>query len=172
VLDSNRCISYWTIEHRGPIPRANRAALEGWVFGCDICQEVCPANENAPGARHPGLRSDVRRSALDLAGLISLGVEEYRSLFKGSAMKRAKLEGLKRNAMIAMGNSRSPEYVGPLEGQLIADQESLRSAAAWALGRIGGEVALRALLRAKDRETDAGVQDEIESAVLVIRDGS
>jgi epoxyqueuosine reductase len=172
VLDSNRCISYWTIEHRGPIPAAYREALDGWVFGCDVCQEVCPANDDAPGASHPALSRDARRSTLDLAGLVSLGVDEYRTLFRGSAMKRAKLEGLKRNAMIAMGNSRDSEYVAPLEEQLAADQESLRSVAAWALGRIGGEGAVRVLRRARTREAADTVLTEIESALQEALDGS
>ena len=95
-LDARRCISYWTIEHRGDFPAG--VELAGWVFGCDICQEVCPWNAAPAAADHAELRLPEARRELDLAGLLGLAREEYVERFRGSPMKRAKLEGLQRNA--------------------------------------------------------------------------
>lgn len=102
-LDSNLCISYWTIEHRGDFPPGVGESLDGWVFGCDVCQEVCPWNTAPVGAFHPEMEIPPQRADLDLAGLLRLGREEYVERFRGSPMKRAKLEGLQRNAAAALG---------------------------------------------------------------------
>src|SRR6185369_14442977 len=110
-LDSNRCISYWTIEHRGPLPPEAREMIGTWVFGCDICQEVCPWNTAPAGASHPELELPEKRAGLDLIQLLLLGRDEYVERFRGSPMKRPKLEGLQRNAAVAMGNRRDPRYV-------------------------------------------------------------
>ena len=119
-----------------------------WVFGCDICQEVCPWNARAKGACHPELEPPAGRRELDLAGLLALPREEYVERFRGSPMKRAKLEGLQRNAAVAMGNRGDERYVEPL-GRALAGETAappvVRGHAAWALGRIGGEAALRHL---------------------------
>ena len=168
-LDSNRCISYWTIEHRGPIPVAVRSSLGEWVFGCDVCQEVCPVNEGreaVAGDAENDLRpTDVRR-ALDLAALLGLGRDEYVAAFRGSPMKRAKRAGLKRNAAVAMGNRRDPRYVAALAQALSDEDEVVRSHAAWALGEIGGQPARVALASAWRAETSAAVREEIERASL------
>ncbi|HEV8240911.1 MAG TPA: tRNA epoxyqueuosine(34) reductase QueG [Thermoanaerobaculia bacterium] len=106
-LDSNRCISYWTIEHRGAFDAEAAAMVGDWVFGCDVCQEVCPWNRRRhalPPADHPELRLPPERRELDLAGLLSMSRDEYVERFRGSAMKRARLEGLQRNAAAAMKN--------------------------------------------------------------------
>jgi len=105
-LDSNRCISYWTIEHRGAFPPEIEESLEGWVFGCDVCQEVCPWNTAPTAAAHPEMEIPPPRAELDLAGLLRLGRDEYVERFRGSPMKRAKLAGLQRNAAAARGRSR------------------------------------------------------------------
>jgi epoxyqueuosine reductase len=164
-LDSNRCISYWTIEHRGALPEAARAMVGDWVFGCDICQEVCPWNAAPPEADHPELRLPDGRRELDLAGLLRLSREEYVERFRGSPMKRAKLEGLQRNAAVAMGNRGQERYVPPLSEALTEGEPLVRSHAAWALGRIGTAEARHALAEARDRESDEGVRDEIEAAL-------
>ena len=178
-LDSNRCISYWTIEHRGGFPEEVREMLGEWVFGCDVCQEVCPWNvrgdtrgwERVPD--HPELRLPPERRELDLAGLLRLGREEYVERFRGSPMKRAKLGGLKRNAAVAMGNRLDPVYVGPL-GEALGDPDPVvRGHAAWALGRIGGRLgegrgssaARIRLERALEDEEDRSVLREIEKAL-------
>jgi epoxyqueuosine reductase len=164
-LDSNRCISYWTIEHRGALPPAARRMVGGWVFGCDVCQEVCPWNAAPEGARHPEMELAPQRAELDLARLLRLPREEYVERFRGSAMKRAKLAGLQRNAAVAMGNRLESRYVGPLTEALREGEPLVRGHAAWALGRIGGEEARRVLEQAFELEEDAAVRGEIEAAL-------
>ncbi|HEX7186489.1 MAG TPA: tRNA epoxyqueuosine(34) reductase QueG [Thermoanaerobaculia bacterium] len=164
-LDSNRCISYWTIEHRGPFPPEARERVGDWVFGCDICQEVCPWNTAPEGVVHPELELPPQRAELDLAGLLRLSRDEYVERFRGSPMKRAKLEGLQRNAAVAMGNRGGRRYVAPLAEVLSEGAPLVRGHAAWALGRIGGPEARQALENAWGREEDAAVQEEIRSAL-------
>ncbi len=171
-LDANRCISYWTIEHRGDFPEEVREMVGDWVFGCDVCQEVCPWNvrgdvrgwQEIPD--HPELVAPPERRALDLTGLLRLGREEYVERFRGSPMKRAKLGGLKRNAAAAMGNRRDPRYAGPLARALGEDEDPMvRRQAAWSLGRLGTSAARRALREALETEADDSVRDEIRRAV-------
>jgi epoxyqueuosine reductase len=104
-LDSERCLSYWTIEHRGDFPPdvAEMVGDGGWVFGCDVCQEVCPWNGAPEAADHPEFRMPSERRRLTLADLATLSIERYQTLFRGSPMKRAKLAGLQRNAAAAGG---------------------------------------------------------------------
>jgi len=163
-LDSNRCISYWTIEHRGPLPPEARRMVGGWVFGCDVCQEVCPWNEAPEGAVHPEMELPAERAELDLARLLRLSREEYVETFRGSPMKRAKLAGLQRNAAVAMGNRLERRHIGPLAEALREGEPLVRGHAAWALGRIGGE-ARRALEQALAVEEDDGVRGEIAAAL-------
>ncbi len=99
-LDARRCISYWTIEHRGDFPPG--VELDGWIFGCDVCQEACPWNATPTAVDHPELHLPAGRRELDLAGLLRLGREEYVARFRGSPLKRARLEGLRRNAGAAL----------------------------------------------------------------------
>ncbi|HVS01620.1 MAG TPA: tRNA epoxyqueuosine(34) reductase QueG [Thermoanaerobaculia bacterium] len=166
LLDSNRCISYWTIEHRGPLPRAAREMVGDWVFGCDVCQEVCPWNRRRQQpADHPELRLPAARGELDLAGLLGLSREAYVERFRGSPMKRAKREGLQRNAAVAMGNRGDPGYVPALAAALDDPSALVRGHAAWALGRIGGAAARRALAQAREVEGDADVRGELERAL-------
>jgi epoxyqueuosine reductase len=164
-LDSNRCISYWTIEHRGALPLAAREMVGTWVFGCDICQEVCPWNMAPAGAVHPELELPETRAGLDLIQLLLLGRDEYVERFRGSPMKRPKLEGLQRNAAVAMGNRRDPRYVPALAQALREGTSVVRSHAAWALGRMGGADARRLLAEALCREADEAVGAEIRAAL-------
>jgi epoxyqueuosine reductase len=104
VLDSNRCLSYLTIEHRGPVPEEHHAAIGAHIYGCDICQEVCPFNQPAPVSADPAWQP---RAGLDLPALAELrrrSDEDWRILLKGSPMKRAKVEGLRRNIEVALHN--------------------------------------------------------------------
>jgi epoxyqueuosine reductase len=167
-LDSNRCISYWTIEHRGPVPREMRPGLEDWVFGCDICQDVCPWNlRPAVPAEQPDFHLPAHRGELNLLSLLTLEAEEYRQRFQGSAMQRARLEGLKRNAATAMGHRGEGRYVPALAAALDNEAEDLavRCHAAWALGRIGDAAALLALRRASARTHLPELQREVELAL-------
>jgi len=165
-LDSNRCISYWTIEHRGSLPPEARRLVGGWVFGCDVCQEVCPWNEAPASAVHPEMELPPERGELTLERLLRLPREEYVERFRGSPMKRAKLEGLHRNAAVAMGNRLESRYVEPLAGILREDETpQLRRHAAWALGRIGGAEAQSILTAALAAEADPEVGAEIRKAL-------
>ena len=149
-LDANRCISYWTIEHRGEVPPERRRELGDWVFGCDVCQDVCPWNRPKNLAREapsdePDLRLPDRRRELDLAALLALDEDGYRERFRGSAMQRAGHEGLRRNAATAMGNRGDARYAEPLTRALEEDPSPVvRRHAAWALGEIGWSRAVSA----------------------------
>jgi epoxyqueuosine reductase len=167
-LDSNRCISYWTIEHRGPLPLEARDMVGTWAFGCDVCQEVCPWNTVPAGASHPELELPEKRARLDLIQLLLLGRDEYVERFRGSPMKRPKLEGLQRNAAVAMGNRRNPRYIPALAAALADDAPLVRSHAAWALGRIGGPAARAVLERAGAQEEDEAVREEIRAALSAL----
>lgn len=166
-LDSRRCISYWTIEHRGELPPVARALVGDWVFGCDVCQEVCPWNRRpAAAAAHPELELPPARAALDLAALLRLDRDGYVERFRGSPMKRAKQEGLQRNAAVAMGNRGDRRYVPALAEALAgAPSEVVRGHVAWALGRLGGAAARQALAAALPAEGAARVRAEIEAAL-------
>jgi len=136
VLDARRCISYLTIELKGPIPEEHRPGLGRHVFGCDLCQDVCPWNSRrrhrggAPFAPRPGL------VAPELAELAGLDPEAFRERFRRSPVKRTKRRGLLRNVAIAMGNSGNPEHRPSLE-RLASDEDPVvREHAAWALRRL------------------------------------
>jgi len=164
-LDSNRCISYWTIEHRGAVPPEAREMVGTWVFGCDVCQEVCPWNSAPAGAPHPELALPDERAGLDLIQLLLLSRDDYVERFRGSPMKRPKREGLQRNSAVAMGNRRDPRYVPALATALREATPAVRAPAAWALGRIGGPDARRLLAEALDVEADEAVKAEIRTAL-------
>ena len=121
-LDSNKCISYLTIEKRGDIPEEIRDGVGRHVFGCDICQDVCPWNRKAPvtGAKEFQPREGLVNPALER--LAEISVEDFREMFRGSPIRRAKRTGLRRNAVMAMGNSRERRFV-PLLEKLSEDED-------------------------------------------------
>ncbi len=168
-LDSRLCISYWTIEHRGDLAPEARELVGDWVFGCDVCQEVCPWNEAPAPVRHPELELPPLRAELDLAALLGLDREGYVERFRGSPMKRAKLDGLQRNAAVAMGNRGDRRYLAPLAAAVAGGSPLVRRHAAWALGRIGGSEAADALLRARSEEAEAAVLAAIDEALAAAR---
>jgi len=135
-LDSNLCISYLTIEKRGEIPEEMRAGMGRHVFGCDICQDVCPWNRKAPRSSAPEFapRPELVNPALDW--LAEISEEEFRTTFRGSPVRRAKRSGLRRNAVIAAGNSGERKFLPMLE-KLASDQdETVAATARWARQRI------------------------------------
>jgi len=135
-LDSNRCISYLTIEKRGAIPEEMRAGVGQHVYGCDICQDVCPWNRKAPATTAAEFQPRPELVNPALEWLAEMKTEEFRETFRGSPVKRTKLSGLRRNAVIAMGNSCSP-YFFPLLQRLTADEDPVvAEAAASALKRL------------------------------------
>ena len=133
VLDASRCISTLTIEDRGPVPPSLRAGLGDWVFGCDVCQEVCPWNRHAPGSTEPAFQPRGGEPALDLAELLQLTEVAFRRRFKGSPLLRAKRHGLARAAAIALGNRPDPTAFPALVAALADAEPVVREAAAWAL---------------------------------------
>jgi epoxyqueuosine reductase len=167
VLDTPRCISYLTIEHRGAFPVKLRPAIGNWVFGCDICQEVCPPNRHALPLAPPALQPrDVEDAYPALIPLLTMSVAEYRDRFRGRAMKRAKRDGLARNAAVALGNSDDRAAVPALIDALRShDAPLVRGQVAWALGHLGGHAARTALDRCRATETEIAVVGEIVAAL-------
>jgi len=135
VLDARRCISALTIEDHGPIDPDLRAALGEWVFGCDICQEVCPWNRRAPGSTEPAFQPRDGATSLALAELLSLDERAFRERFRGSPILRAKRRGLLRSAAIALGNRPDPAARQALVTALDDEDPVICDAAAWALER-------------------------------------
>jgi len=171
VIDARRCISYLTIEHNGPIPRELRPLIGLRVFGCDVCQDVCPFNASAEGKPSaPELAARPSLAAPDLIGLLELGSARYRQLVKGTALRRTHRAQLARNAAVALGNSKDPRAVIPLARALSAHTSSLvRGHAAWALGEIGEparEHGLQALSCARAHDADEFVREEAALALL------
>jgi epoxyqueuosine reductase len=162
-LDAGRCLSYWTIEHRGPIPDAWSDRLDGWAFGCDVCQEACPWNRKAPAGREPALRARPGWASADLIGWLEADPAEFRRSLKGTAMSRAKRSGLLRNAALILGTREAAEAVPALVARLDDDDPVVRGAAAWALGRIGSEAA-RSALEAHRDDPDPSVREAIRRA--------
>jgi len=167
VLDTPRCISYLTIEHRGALPVALRPQMGNWVFGCDICQEVCPPNRHVLSLAPPALQPrDVDDAYPALIPLLTMTTEEYRDRFRGRAIKRAKREGLARNAAVALGNSGDRAAVPALLAALREhDAPLVRGHAAWALGHLGGKTARAALEHRRATEPDEDVRAEIVAAL-------
>ncbi|MSQ10971.1 MAG: tRNA epoxyqueuosine(34) reductase QueG [Dehalococcoidia bacterium] len=171
TLDNSRCISYLTIEHRGSIPAAMRPLMDDWVFGCDICQDVCPVNCKAAVVGDPAFTApDACRVTPPLTDLLAMDVETYQTRFRGTAVKRAKRSGLRRNAAIALGNAGDPAAVASLAEALADPDPLVRSHAAWALGRIGGGEARCSLEMAATMEGDLGVAEEIAQALAALAD--
>ena len=138
-LDSNRCISYLTIEKRGAIPEDMRTGMGHEVFGCDICQDVCPWNRKAPATEAAEFQPREGLASPALEWLAGMSDEEFRRKFRGSALRRAKRSGLRRNAVIAMGNSGDRRF-GPLLEKLKADEDAVvGESAEWAAKRLSGE---------------------------------
>lgn len=170
VLDAGRCISALTIEDHGPVQRDLRAGMRDWVFGCDVCQEVCPWNRHAPGSDEPTLQPRDGATTLDLAEVLRLDEAGFRERFRGSAIRRAKRRGLLRSAAIALGNGPDASRLDALCGALADQEPVVRGAVAWALGRwiaagVAAEPARAALAARLAVEADDGVRREIDAAI-------
>ncbi|MBW3631591.1 MAG: tRNA epoxyqueuosine(34) reductase QueG [Chloroflexi bacterium] len=167
TIHTPSCISFQTIEQRRAIPRELRSRLGDWVFGCDVCQDVCPytrAAADEPDAAF--LPSDVERAYPSLYRLLEMSTQTFREQYRGTAVMRARRAGLARNAAVALGNIGTEDDVSPLtQAALGHDLALVRGHAAWALGRIGGSRARRALARAWERERDPEARTEIELAL-------
>lgn len=140
-LDARRCISYLTIELRGPVPDPLRPQMGDWVFGCDVCQEVCPWNRKAPVGVAAELQPRADLSALDLVELLRLTPQEFRARFAGTALTRPKRAGLLRNAALALGNSGDAAALPVLRDALQDPELLVRDAAQWAIAAITRKMA-------------------------------
>jgi epoxyqueuosine reductase len=165
VIDNTRCISHLTIENRGSIPIELRPQMLDWVFGCDICQEVCPVNRKATPASEAGFRRS-GLALIDLIELLAMSEEQFRHRFRGTPIIRARRAGLKRKTCVALGNLGDPSAIPALERVLAEEEALVRSHAAWALGKIGGLEAESILGRAARSESDPQVIAEIDAALF------
>lgn len=164
-LDARKCISYLTIELRGPVPRGLRTPMGDWLFGCDICQDVCPWNRKAPATEEPAFQPLAGMNPADLAGLFALDDEAFRQRFRHTPLWRPKRRGLLRNAAIALGNRPHPAALPGLLRGLNDPEPLVRGACAWALGRYSDPTARVALEERREIESDEGVREEIDSAL-------
>lgn len=166
-VDSRRCISYLTIEERGAIARELRPALQDWVFGCDICQDVCPWNVRF--AQPTDDEAFLARSPLPEPGLEDLLLAtpaQFSETYRGSSLKRAKRSGMARNAAVALGAQRAQAAQPALEVALQHDAAAdVRAHAAWALGQLANAASRSALQTALLAEQDAEVRNEITAAI-------
>ncbi len=167
TLDSRRCISYLTIENKGPVEKELRPKIGDWVFGCDICQQVCPWNIRFAGQERDSEKLDQAKTARPgLVLELRLTPHEFNQKFKYSPVQRARRRGYLRNIAVAIGNSGDVKAVPALEECLLNEPEPLvRSHAAWALGRIRTRSARAVLQKARQREVTREVLDEIDDAL-------
>lgn len=165
-VDARRCVSYLTIELRGPIPRSLRPFVGHLLFGCDICQQVCPWNTKSSGAPIAELLPRPDAADTDASALLALDPRAFNAAFKGTPLHRTKRRGLARNAAVVLGNLGDPAAVPALIDALRHHDEPLvRGHAAWALGRLGTATAREALHRACTSEPDTYVEEEIRFAL-------
>ncbi len=173
VLDARRCISYLTIEHKGWIDRGLRPLMGNWVFGCDVCQTVCPFQRFAPVTTEPAFYpTDIDRAAPMLLDLLVLDNETFKARYYGSPIYRIKRERLVRNACIAAGNWGHADAVEPLERLLRDRNPVVRGHATWALVKILGSAALPLLKMLAAHETYAEVMTEIQSLLHELSTGN
>lgn len=166
VLDARRCISYLTIELRGPIPRALRPLIGDHLFGCDICQSVCPWNRKAPHTQNFPFLGRPEITRITASELLGWDQDSFHERLILSPLQRAQRPGLLRNAAVVLGNSAERQWVAALLRCLEEEPEPLvRGHAAWALGHLGGQRARLGLERRLRPEPDDYVREEIRAAL-------
>jgi epoxyqueuosine reductase len=167
TIDSSRCISYLTIEEKGTIPPELRSDLGKWLFGCDICQQVCPWNLRfAAASTDPAFQPREMLQSPDPGRFLELEPEKWRPPLRNSPLERPRRVGLVRNACIVAGNSGDPVYIPKLKHLLFSDPDELvRAHAAWALGEIGDRESISLLEKALLDEDEESVREEIRSAL-------
>ncbi len=136
LVDSRRCLSFWTVERRGEVPGEVAFALGGRVFGCDACQTSCPWNRKARPACDPDLEARPGYGALTLGDLLAMDEASYRKRFNGTSIARARYDGLVRNALLAAGCAGDPRHAEAVRAHLSSPHPGVRAAAEWALARL------------------------------------
>ncbi|MEM9352504.1 MAG: tRNA epoxyqueuosine(34) reductase QueG [Planctomycetota bacterium] len=165
VLDASRCISYLTIEHRSPIDEGLRVAMGEWSFGCDVCQQVCPWNRDAPPTVEAAFKAVEEFSPFDLRALFFLDESDFRRRFRHTPLWRPHRRGLLRNAAIVLGNQQDGDAVLALSQGLQDEEPLVSGASAWALGQLSSETAEQALRAKLGVETNEYVLQEVRSAL-------
>jgi epoxyqueuosine reductase len=163
VLDARRCISYLTIELREAIPTELRSGVGQWLFGCDVCQDVCPWNHRAPVSREPAFEPTTGMNAIELTALFDLDDAAFRQRFRYTPLWRAKRRGLLRNAALVLGNQPDASALPALVRGLNDAEPLVRAACAWALGHYGREEAAE-LSKRLSIEQDEAVKLEIQQS--------
>jgi len=135
-VDARRCLSFWTIERRGEIPADIAARMGGWAFGCDACQTVCPWNHGLDASADPELVPLPGQSGLDLLPLVTMSEAEYRRRYHGTALARARHDGLVRNGILHAGLQRDRRCLEAVRAHLESPHAGVRAAAQWALAQL------------------------------------
>lgn len=161
VLDARRCISYLTIELREPVPTELRSGMGSWLFGCDICQTVCPWQSKARSSNESWTSPKQLSNPVDLLELFTLDDMAFRARFRKTPLWRTRRTGLLRNAAIILGNQKYEPATETLTRASVTEAPLVRGAAIWALGEIGTANAVRAVQDAASQEQDAEVREEI-----------
>jgi epoxyqueuosine reductase len=165
LLDATQCISYLTIELREAVPHELRPGLGDWLFGCDVCQEVCPWNRKPEPAQEPAFAPAAENDPVDLHELFQLDDDTFRRRFRHTPLWRAKRRGILRNAAYVLGNQGQAASMPALQQGLNDVEPLIRGACAWALGRIATVEATQALHERLALETDAEVLEELRLAL-------
>lgn len=171
VLDARRCLSYLSIELRAPVPGELRPQMGDWLFGCDVCQEVCPWCQRGGHSDEPALAPREGHDPLELAGLFALDEAAFRQRFRDTPLWRPRRRGLLRNAALVLGNQRATSATAALIRGLADDEPLVRGACAWALGRLATSEAQRALEQRLPGERDSDVRQEIAAAIAAATSG-
>jgi epoxyqueuosine reductase len=169
VLDATRCISYLTIELRGSISEHLRPRMGEWLFGCDVCQEVCPWNGKASRTTEHAFTPAADNDPVDLLSLFDLTEQQFRDRFRRTPLWRTRRRGILRNAALALGNRPTDSAVDALQRGLHDIEPLVRGATAWSLGRIATPAAHDALRQRLEIEADRDVIAEIEAALRASR---
>jgi len=164
-LDARRCISYLTIEHKGPIPLELRSAIGNRVYGCDDCLAVCPWNKFAQAGRDAKLAVREELTAPRLVDLVRLDDAQFRTLFARTSIKRTGRDRFVRNVLIAIGNDADPTHATEAERRLKDRSPLVRGAAVWALGRLDRTRLAQLAPTHREAELDAQVQEEWAAAL-------
>ena len=165
VVDARRCISYVTIELRGAIPEEQRAAIDDWVFGCDVCQEVCPWNRKVSPVMDAAFTPGAHLSNSDLESLVRLDEDGFRSGPRDTPLRRTRRRGLVRNALIVAANTGDEPALDAAVDRLGDPDPVIRGTAVWATARAGGAGRRRNLERLRGREREPEVRAEISAAL-------